>query len=88
MVVTLDFHHYRQSLADIDYTGVLARTLKDRAAACRKCLEECSRVFVTAMLGPHHPEHGQLKWIRLPAESLADQVELRPAEAGGRVIKS
>jgi len=72
--VGLDLEDRSQAFADVNRTGVLARTLQNLRAVRRKRSQMNTRTLVTAVLGPHHREDAQLGQIRLTPHEGDDAV--------------
>src|SRR5688572_2078910 len=67
-----DLEDGSKAVADIDGTGVLARTLQHTRAGGGQRLQMHARALVAAVLGPHHREDAELGDGRLPAERFDD----------------
>jgi hypothetical protein len=71
MVVRFDLERDGDAVADVNDAGVfLARADQDFWRLGGKRLEQRARVFVAAMLAPHHGEDAQLGVARRAAEDL------------------
>jgi hypothetical protein len=81
--VALDLERDREPVADVDHPRVLARPLEDPVARGRQSLEQRGGVLVAAVLGPEQREDRELEVIRLPAEQVADSVELAVRQPEG-----
>src|SRR5262249_36522895 len=60
MIVRFNLESNRVTLADIDDSRVLARTLENEFAARREFFQMQPRAFVGAVLAPHYAENAQL----------------------------
>jgi hypothetical protein len=83
MVVALHLEGNGLALADVDYAGVLTRTLEDTFAARRQPLEQERGVLVRAVLRPEKREDRELEVVRFTPEQAADSFELRVGEPEG-----
>ncbi len=81
VVVRLDLESDRETVAEVDHAGVLARSLQHALAARRKPPKQTGRVLVAAVLRPEEREDGQLEVVRRALEQLADTVELPVRQA-------
>jgi len=71
MVMRLNFERDGNAVADVNDAGVfLARADQDFRRLGGERLEQRARVFVAAMLAPHHGEDAQLGVARRAAEDL------------------
>jgi len=58
MIVTLNLKRNRQSVADIDESRILFASFHQQMlAVARQRFNERERIFVAAMLRPHHREN-------------------------------
>jgi hypothetical protein len=83
MVVALDLERDGETLADVDHAGVFAGPLQDTLAGGGQPLEERRRMLVATVLGPEEREDRELEVIRLPAEQVADPVQLAVRQPEG-----
>ncbi len=79
--MALDLEGDGKPVAEVEHAGVLAGALEDALALRRQALEQERRVLVAAVLGPEQREDGQLEVVRLPAQQIADTVELPVRQA-------
>src|SRR5205823_8586720 len=70
-------------VAEVDHARVFAWPLQDTLARGGQPLQEGRRMLVAAVLGPQQREDRELEAIRLPAEQVADSVELAVREPEG-----
>src|SRR5712692_2345392 len=80
MVVAFDFEHHRETVPDINDTGVLTRPLQNFRAGGGKLAQEAARAFVATVLGPHHREDAEFFKGRGATESPQDTVILIGSE--------
>ena len=83
VVVRLDLEGDGDAVAEVDHARVLARPLQHPLAARREPPKQRRRVLVAAVLGPEQREHRELEVVRVPAEQVADTVELAVGEPEG-----
>ena len=69
VVVRLDLEHRRETVADVDRAGVLARSLQDTRPCRRELLEVNPRALVAAVLRPHHGKDAELGQGRLALQA-------------------
>ncbi len=81
VVVRFDLERDRQPVPDAQNAGVVAHPGHHSAALGRQGLEQRLGALVRAVLAPHHAEHGQLGVVGLPAELLADDLQLVVGDA-------
>src|SRR5579859_2672099 len=73
MVVRLDLEGDGQAIADVNDAGVfLTRADKDFLRPGREGFKQRARVFIAAMLAPHHREDAQLGVARFAAQQIKD----------------
>ncbi|CAB4347493.1 unannotated protein [freshwater metagenome] len=68
----LDANGSGNTVADINHTGIFARTDEHPGGFGRKSLEMNARRLVGAVLRPHHRKHRQLEVVGVAVEDLAD----------------
>jgi hypothetical protein len=85
MVVALDLERDGEPVTEVDHPSVLAGPLEHVVPGRGQALQQEGRVLVAAVLGPEQREDRQLEVIRLPAEQLADTVELPVGQTEGTV---
>jgi hypothetical protein len=81
--VALDLERDREPVAEVDYARVFAGPLQDTFARGGQPLQERRRMLVAAVLGPQQREDRELEVIRLPAEQVADSLELAVRQPEG-----
>ena len=76
------FNFERQALAfaQIHHTGVFAWAHQDARPTGGKARQQGPAVAVAAVLGPHHPEHAQLRPVGGSAQAPTDLVVVGLAE--------
>ena len=72
MVVALDAERTRNTVTEVDDTGVLARSHENPWRFGRETLEVDTRGLVGAVLRPHHRVHRKFERVGLTAKNLVD----------------
>src|ERR1044072_9571670 len=76
MSVSLHFTRDRPAVTDLDDTGIFfARFHQSVRAGRREFFQLAPRVFVRAVLAPHHRENSQLSEIRFAPKNFSDAVK-------------
>ena len=70
VVVRLDLEDRRETVADVDGAGVLARPLQHPRAGSRQLAQMAAGALVAAVLGPHDREDAELGQVRLAAQDV------------------
>ena len=64
-----DFESQLQAIADIHDASIFSWADEDAIAGSGKLLQQGTRIFVAAMLRPHHPKHAQFGPIRVATQT-------------------
>ena len=76
VIVAFHFEGDRPAIADIDHAGVFLAGLDENVRTRRgKFFQLATRVFVGAMLAPHHRKDSQLGEIRFASQNFFDLLE-------------
>src|SRR5438477_10595089 len=81
MIVRFDLEHRRETVADADGAGVLARSLQHARTFRRQFLEMDPRAFVAAVLRPHHRKDAELRLRRLAVQRSDDAIVFGAGES-------
>ena len=81
VVVALDLERDRETVAEIEHAGVLARALQHPRPGRGQPLQQERRVLVAAVLRPEEREDRELEVVRVAPEERADSLELPVREA-------
>ena len=81
VVVRLHLEDHGLAIADVDNSGVLARSLDHPGRLGRELGQMAARRLVGAMLRPHHGKNAELQSVGCPAQPLQNSGEFRLAEA-------
>src|SRR5437660_7829158 len=82
MIVALDFERDCPAVANIDDPGVFFASFnQDIWSARRKFLQFLSRIFVRAVLAPHHGKDSELGEVRFTPENFLDALEFFRSQA-------
>ena len=81
MVMRLDLEHRSQAVPDVDYPGILARSLDDLGALSGQSFEVNPGTLVATMFRPHHRKDPQLSQVRSSSQTLANLVVLFGSQA-------
>src|ERR1700676_5232375 len=82
MIVRFDLEGARPAVANVDDTGIFARSLQHELAARWQAFQMHTRRLIRAMLAPHHAEDAKLGDRRLAmAEKLLDLLVLLERKA-------
>jgi hypothetical protein len=65
MVVALDLEGDRETVAEVEHAGILARPLENPLALARQPLQEQRRVLVAAVLRPEERKDRELEVVRV-----------------------
>ena len=81
VVVAFHLERHAPPVPDIHHARVLTGTLKHLRPRRGEVAEQRPRVLVPAVLAPHGPHDGGLQRVRLPADTLHEQVEFFGGQA-------
>src|SRR5882672_2471125 len=80
VIVRLDLESSAPAIAEINYSGILARGNDDALAGGRQTLQVNSRRLVRTMLGPHHGKDAQLDQVWFASKQFRDTREFCGSE--------